>query len=415
MRRTGTIIGLGLWLMLAPVSANCQATKRQPELEHFAFAAAVDNLDGPRLEALAPIGYRLITNDAEGNVYFTCKYTTSWIRCVRTNGQIETIAGDDHWTVEMNLAEGPAVHLPNFGRHPSAGENVLPGIALTAYGRPLHGEEHGCLYLFWPGQVPCKIFRNKQQNNRWWFRRLGGPGKPKPPTELGKSASVYETDMTDARIGLGWVEWHGHLYRFDESKGLITCILRLEDYQDQVEAALPYWHDKNVGRRIGPPEFLQLAEDGTVYLLYYHKTYFIGGQVFRISPDRKQCELIVADRARRKGQNLDGDGLTTTWHCGPAMILVSANELFLLAIDSNVVRRWKDGRVATLFLDGEWREVPAKVSGVGTVRFNGYAPAQYGLPYIYIFYPGEDTFGDIRAFRFGPVDFHKPAISSGTK
>lgn len=408
--RTGWWIGLWMvWLCWAVVCLAEPPSLGRAQLEHFAFAAAVDNLDGPRLEALAPTSYRLFTNDADGNIFFTWKYSTSWIRCVRTDGQIETIAGDDHWSVDLGLAEGPATHLPNFGLRPTAGTNVIPGVALTASGRPLLGEEHGRLYFFWPGQSPYKIFKNKNQNQRWWFQRLGRPGAAALPTVVGKSAQISETDMTNVRIGLGWVEWQGNLYAFDEKQGTITCILTLNDYQDQVEAALTSWHGKQEGRRIGAPEFMQRAADGTVYLLYYHKTY-PGGHVFRISSDRKKCELIVADRGGRKGQNLDGEGLATTWHCGPAMIIVSDNEVFLLAIDSNVVRRWKNGRVATLFLDGEWREVPARVPpGVGPVRFNGYAPAQYGLPFIYIFYPGEDTFGDIRAFRFGPVDFHKPA------
>ncbi|GBD36632.1 hypothetical protein HRbin36_01757 [bacterium HR36] len=156
---------------------------------------------------------------------------------------------------------------------------------------------------------------------------------------------------------------------------------------------------------------MQRAEDGTVYLLYYHKTY-PAGHVFRISADRKTCEHIVAHNTNLKGANIDGEGLMTTWHCGPAMILTASNELFLLAIDSNMVRRWKNGRVSTLFLDGEWREAPTHVKNIQPVRFNGFAPAQHGLPYIYIFYPGEDAFGDVRAFRFGPVDFHKPAQKS---
>lgn len=402
---------LALIALLQPGPARSQEAKTQAKLEHFAFAAALDLLDGPRLEALAPTSYKLVANDVDGNVFFMWKYSTSWIRCVRADGQIETIAGDDHWSVNLNLTEGPAVHIPNWGIRPTSGSNVIPGVALAVYGRPLLGEEHGRIYVFWPGQSPYKLFKNKAKDGRWWFRRVGVPGKATPPVEIGKSALIDETDMTDARIGHGWVEWRGHLYEFDEPSGKITCVLTLKDYESQVEAALTDWHNKKQGGHIGSPEFLQRADDGTFYLIYYHKTY-PSGQVFRISADRKKCEHIVADRRDLKApNNLDGPGLVTTWHCGPAMILVTGKSLFLLAIDSNTVRRWKNGRVATLCLDGEWREFPTSAKHPGMVRFNGYYPAQHGLPYIYIFYPGEDTFGDIRAFRFGPVDFEKPTLN----
>lgn len=409
MHRQLLLVGVVMLGLAAPV--NAQQTKSRAKLEHFAFAAALDLLDGPSLEALAPTSYKLMANDADGNVFFLWKYSTSWIRCVRADGQVESIAGDDHWSVNLNLTEGPAAYIPNWGIRPTAGANVIPGAALTVYGRPLRGEEHGSIYVFWPRQSPYKVFRNKAKDNRWWFRRVGMPGKATPPTELGKSALIHETDMTDARIGNGWIEWRGHMYDFDEPKGKITCVLTLKDYERQVEAALSHWHNKKEGRSIGAPEFLQRADDGTFYLIYYHKTY-PAGQVFRISADRKQCEHIVAHRGDLKApNNLDGPGLVTTWHCGPAMIQVTGNSLFLSAIDSNTVRRWKDGRVSTLCLDGEWREFPTAAKNPGMVRFNGYVPAQYGLPYVYIFYPGEDTFGDIRAFRFGPVDFQKPTAS----
>ncbi|MCS6849911.1 MAG: hypothetical protein NZ700_01935, partial [Gemmataceae bacterium] len=111
--------------------------------------------------------------------------------------------------------------------------------------------------------------------------------------------------------------------------------------------------------------------------------------------------------------NLDGPGKRTTWHCGPAFIQTVGNTLFLSAIDSNSIRRWQDGRVATLFSDGEWREIPTKTTA-WSMRYHGYWPAHFGLPYIYIFDPGEGHQGDCRAYLFGPVDFTKPTLSSNS-
>ena len=41
----------------------------------------------------------------------------------------------------------------------------------------------------------------------------------------------------------------------------------------------------------------------------------------------------------------------------------------------------------------------------------GHMPANHGLPYIYIHYPGGGNMGnDLRAHIFGPVDFTKPTV-----
>jgi hypothetical protein len=378
-----------------------------PKWEHYAFASSVENLDGPNLEALGTGHGALPTTDSEGNVYFILKYSTCRIRCLRADGWTETIAGDDRWPGVSGLAEGPAAYFPNRWMGPSAGNSCRPGALLTVYGLPLKGEEYGRIYFHWQGTAPYKIFRNKGQNGRWWFKRLGTPGKPKPPTTVGQTVKLEDVDLTGAKVRSGMIAWQGNVYTFDEPKGEMTCSFTLADYEPKVLEMLG-----RVGRPVGEPEHYIRTDDGYVYLLYYWKTYDVQGQVFRMSPDRKKFERIISDATQRlKGQrlssNFDGNGLLTTWHCGPADITFSGNTLLTYSIDSTIVRRWVNGRVSSLCRDGEWRENPGRAGG-GVVGAGYYQAGHHGNKWFYIFSGVEN--GNDRTYRFGPVDVAKPTV-----
>lgn len=424
MKKNITIVKMVIvYLILVGVSIGGEGTKVEVQRTHIAFASDIDYLDGLSLEALGNGNGNgaLPTTDREGNLYLIWKYATRRIRCVRVDGIVETIAGDDRWPGNLGLTEGPAAYFPCWAMPPQAGGYSIPGAIITVSGLPLKGEDQGCIYFYWPRQSPYKIYKSKEKKGRWWFKRIGAPDKSNPPTSAGQIAKLDETNLTDARIANGFIVWKGNVYEFDEAKGEMKCLFTLQDYISKVESVLTNWSGKRPGVSLGAPEHIERTSDGNFFLSYFWKTY-PAGNIFKISPDGKQLEHIVKDiswevKGTGVGANRDGDGLTTTWHCGPADISTCGNVLFLHAIDSVVVRRWMNGRVSTLCFDGEWRETPRGRGIPGWVAGKHYQPGQ-GNPkynYIYITYPGEENGGDIRVYRFGPIDFTKPTVGPLTE
>jgi hypothetical protein len=416
----GRIGWLMLWVMCAAVcvtgiglAADTQPPPAAPKREHFAFASDIDYLDGPRLEALGSGKGSLPTNDPDGNLYLVYKYSTCRIRVVRADGRVETIAGDDRWPGSVKLDEGPAAYFPNRFASPQAGDYSKPGAIITVSGYPLKGEDEGCIYFYWPGSPPYRIFRNEEKDDRWWFERMGKPGGAKPPAAAKATAKIEETDLTDARIGNGYIAWNGNVYSFDAEKGEMTCLFTLDSYAAKVQELAG-----RRGRRVGVPEHIERTDDGTFYLSYFWKTY-PAGHVFKVSADGTALEHVVADishliKGSGIGANRDGLGLKTTWHCGPADITATGNVVFLHSIDSVAVRRLAGGRMSTLCYDGKWRETPkgrrGNTAGTTPVMGKHHQPGRYGVGYIYITYPGEENGSDNRVYRFGPVDLAKPTV-----
>ncbi len=422
-RSTRGLIVLTVWAIAGWAArgegAGADTPKVVPKREHLAFASDVESLDGPALEALGSGKGALPTTDAEGNLYLICKYSTCHIRCIRADGWVETIAGDDRWPGNLKLAEGPAAYFANRWMGPQAGDYSKPPALITVYGLPLKGK--GSIYFYWPGQSPYRIYRDEEKGNRWWFKLVGAPGKAKPPTSVGQVAKVEETDLTGAVIGKDFIAWQGNLYLFDEAKQELKCVHLLADYWPKMMAAYKEWageEDSRTSRGPQPFEHVVRADDGAFYMVNYW--YGPPKGVFMISADGSRVEHIVADNSwRLRGQgvggNRNGAGLETTWHCGPAELSTSGNILFLHSIDSSAVRRWKDGRVSALCHDGEWRETPAGGRGgrgEESVWGKHYQPGVTGVNYIYITYPGEENGGDRRVLRFGPVDFSKATVGA---
>jgi hypothetical protein len=161
------------------------------------------------------------------------------------------------------------------------------------------------------------------------------------------------------------------------------------------------------GQGLGAAEQILASEDGTMYVLYYGKTY-PNGQVFRISKDRSKVEEIV----RCVDGGKDGPGLKTGWHCGPLFMEAVYKDIVILSsVDSNNVRRWKDGRVSTLCADdGEWREIYG-VRGSGKRGFVGKGFSCVPRSgHVYLHYPGEERGGIAHMYEFGPVDFLEPTV-----
>ena len=156
-----------------------------------------------------------------------------------------------------------------------------------------------------------------------------------------------------------------------------------------------------------------LAADGTMFLMHPWRD----GNVFRVSSDLSTFEYIVQNNRSADGANIDGPGLQSSWHCGPSYLQAAGGVLFLRAIDSPSTRRWENGRVSVLCLDGEWREHFAREDKRKLISPSGmgYRAADHGLPYIDVHYVGAGIGSGFRMFRFGPVDFTKPTVGPLTQ
>lgn len=360
--------------------------------ERFALAGNTEYLDGPRLEAMRPSdGTQRGGGDAAGNFYCNAPGL-----CVARadNGMVETVTGDCWWAPELGLEEAPAVFFQSLS---DAGTRT-GYLRLKAVGDPPAGEDKGCIYIARGGLM--KIFRNKEKDGRWWFRRLDKRGGAPPPAEAGKSAAFRDTDMSGMFLSPDCAFWQGNVYRLDFAKGELTCVLALADYATKA--------CKEDGKPLGEAESAALAQDGTVYLQYYGKSY-PDGRIFRVPADRSKVEQVVHSV---QNSNRDGPGLQSGFFCGPSGIGGSfGNVIIPISTDSNVVRRLTpDGRVSSLFRDGEWRESPnfdrsKSVAGKGTAAVDPEA-----APYVWTPYPGEEMAGAVGIYRAGPIDFAKPTV-----
>lgn len=92
-------------ILVGITSRGEEGTKADVQRIHWAFASDIGYLDGLKMEALGNGNGNgaLSTTDSEGNLYLIWKYDTRWLRCVRVDGIVETIAGDDRWPGNLKL------------------------------------------------------------------------------------------------------------------------------------------------------------------------------------------------------------------------------------------------------------------------------------------------------------------------
>lgn len=357
--------------------------------------------------------------DADGHLYLQDWFGTS-IRCARLDGMLVTIVGDNFYSGDLELQEGPASCLPALDSPAQHFGSTVRTLAVR--GSPWQGEEKGAIYLLGgrrsgnAGKI-YKVWRNPTQNNRWWFRHVGGGGKRPLPTREGESLPALEAALDPAvrfAADLGgadqlYLNNAGSAYRFDVRTGTLTCVLSYDSYRDKVR------NRKN--SPLGPAEEIVIADDGTAYLNYYRASY-PGGMIWRVSPDRRQVELIVSygeGNAPGDRRRFDGSALGSYWFGGPQMNGYQPPHLVLAgAVDDRWLRRYHNGRISTLCPDGEWREFatrgdalkpPHLYAGFGT---NGWAMYR-NSPYVYRTY-GSTSDGANTIIRFGPVDWHKPTV-----
>jgi len=365
-----------------------------PKLEHFAVCADREYLDGPRLEAMNQ-SHKLAACDEKGNLFFVSAIANGALRVARAdNGMVETVTSDDRWGTDLGLAEGPASAMPDLAGFVGCGSG---GGWIRPVGDPIAGEENGHIYIGAMGESPYKLYRNAEKGNRWWFRRIGGTGKETPPATVGQSAPLDRINLAGVRMTgqADLMVWRGNLYRFEEEKNRLTCLLTIADYEKVAGRGSP-------GRSGGG---IDISEDGWFYVMH-----FKGNALYRVSADRKKGEHVVQATKQPIG-NQDGPGLKTRYHCGPYEFQLHKHFVFLKSIDSNSVRRFdgKNGRVSTLCTDGEFRERGPQQKRIEAIRGKGWLLGQAdGASYIYIPYPGEERAGLCGIWRFGPIDPCRP-------
>ncbi len=409
--------------LLALIGLTGQAVLSQEKsrftVEHFALAGASGYLDGPRREAMSSI-HRQGVCDAQGNLYILDWFGTS-LRCARVDGMMVTIVGDNLYGGDLDLDEGPASCLPALD---SPGQSFGSTVrTVEVRGMPWEGGNKGAIYVLGgrrsgnAGKM-YKIWRNSDKGNRWWFRRVAGGGNKKPADQEGFSLAgreaAFSTDLRfTADLG-GAVPIHlydrgsGNVFRYDDRAGTVTCVLAYASYKDKLQ-------HPEAGIKLGPPEEVVIADDGTAYVSWYRGTKYYAC-IYRVPPDRRKAELFVYNpRPADGGSARDGLALKTYWFGGPQMNgYQPADLIFAGAVDDRWLRRVKDGRVSTLCPDGEWREFatrgdalkpPHLYAGFGTNSWAMYRNS----PYVYRTYGSKSDYATT-IIRFGPVDWHKPTV-----
>lgn len=389
----------------SPPLANGSVTK-----EHFAFAGQQGYLDGPRREAFAGRDARPAFDD-QGNIYFFTAFGWGAIRCIRTDGQIVTVTGNDYFTSDLKLVSGPASAFGNPAgvRGFSFG---TPSGWLAVAGTPDEGEDKGCIYASDPHAGVARIFRNRDKGNRWWFERIVGGGKERAPRKRGGVVDAREIGLRSvAGLQLNkdkklCVLGDGSFLEYDGGK--LTCLLGPEDYGTSGP------RQKN-GEAAGPSEGF-IGGDGSFYLSFYYSGYTTGSggtaSIWRASADGGKMEPFAKDN---HNSHRDGDAMKDAgWHCGPHLcphrnniMFQPPGVVFTSTHDEDNIRRIRNGRVATLCVDGEWRENPGR----------GTPPVKAGNQW-YVApdcaavrsYSGGDFEWDCRMWMLRNIDWNKSTI-----
>jgi hypothetical protein len=222
-------------------------------------------------------------------------------------------------------------------------------------GTPLKGGDKGCLYAYSDTHI-MKVWKNAEKGGRWWARILAGPGKTEIPGGRVYQGQAWrkQGEKTDKAVFFT----PSGFYTMEEGSGGVkfNCLLSL----DSIKGQLPPAKD-----RPARPSQGVVDSGGYFYLGYY----FTDGyswttlpKIQRVSPDGTKVEALVTHSGAAKGT--DGPGMKTGWHCGPHFHPPKAVSpwyppgiLLCHAHDEHTIRRTTlDGRISTLYEDGEWRE-----------------------------------------------------------
>jgi len=405
--RTPAILALILWSASSCLAAD-KPLQKVPQREHFAFCNCFEYLDGPRLEAMSGRSPNLAW-DERGNIYFFATFWYGAIRCIRTDGRVVTIAGNDYWTPDLNLSEGPASAFPS----PTGGSGTnfsYPSGGIAVQGAPDEGEDKGCIYVASHHGGIYRIFRNKSKNNRWWFAQAIGFGKAAVPRKRGETVAAKSVNLSyvsNLQIGL-----NGRLQLFVKGSfleyhdGKLTCLLGPEDYVGKAD---------NGGPRQSCSEGY-LAGDGSFYLGTYYDGEGYGSRGVAIYRAKLANGIVKVEPVAKaqSSQPRDGNALTEAgWFCGPHFAFgrnearyQPPNVVFTSSHDEATLRRILDGRSATLCSDGQWREVTKGDPKTTPWWFHMCRIGPDGT--FYQIYRGGDWGTDQRMYRITGIDSTRP-------
>jgi hypothetical protein len=330
--------------------------------EHYAFVTwLADELDGPRREAMGRGPGPL---DADFNCFLGG-------RAIRAeDGMVVSVAGG---LPEFGQDEGPAAFLPRLS--PIRGTGYGLGVGgWVVVGTPLKGGDKGCLYAYSDTHV-MKVWKNAAKGGRWWSKIVAGPGKAEVPG--GRIYQVWpaKDDKVVFYTASGF-------HRLEEANGIckFSCLLDVKGLGDKLPK-------EKSGKAPYPVEGW-MDTGGNYYLGYYYGPGYNGAEfttIWRVSPDGSKVEPY-ATNARGAKTGKDGPGMETGWFCGPHLAGGSVCPWYPPGVtvfgahDEHTKRRIWNGRVSTLYEDGEWREaggldVKNQVDGVSGFVYgaNGWA------------------------------------------
>ncbi|MBA4386814.1 MAG: hypothetical protein C0404_02465 [Verrucomicrobia bacterium] len=348
-------------------SPSSAEIKGPPKREHYAFGNIAECYNGPKKQALtskcsgAP--------DEAGNVFIRDFVSYGTIRCITTDGQVIPISGNDYWTPPTGEKEGPAYML---ALGPAGGFGGYVGGGVVAHGRPLEGGEKGAIYV-----SDKKIYKNK--DGLWWFKTIP---ELQGLVQIGKDGKVY-------------VSRGGECFRYEDGK--LTKLLDRKDYAGKVGLT---------GNGAWPESTWLMGNDGSFYLQRS-----VEGPITRIWPDKQRVENYVVNLAPNSWW--DGPATKSGWYCGPMIDVCKTDQrylppgvLIIHTADEHCVRRVRDGRVSTLYPDGEWRENPGKKDGGGALNwFRAFSSAPNGTAF-----QTYSSHEDIRTYRVTGIDWAKATV-----
>jgi hypothetical protein len=398
----------GAALFFGPTTGNRQpattlasppAPSGPPKCEHFASVNAYGELDGPAKEAgdFGTQRYSVGFPDAEGNLWGSGG--KRWLRA--SDNRVLRLSAYEYGTMGFDLKEGPVVGRPVTYE---AGDYGWWCGGSAMVGRPDAGGKTDGIYesLGRQGQM-IRIWKNKEKGGRWWFARAAGGGDAAAPKTKGQSADALAVKfgwINEPQIGLDnkfRFMADNAFYLFEDGK--VTCVLSPDDYKPATDVMK------------GLPNQGYVGGDGTFYLGYYFsgKGAYEGTApaIWRVTTDGK----VEPCAKNNGGQGVDGDALTQGgWFCGPHLSQYSVarfippDAVLTTAHDEDVIRRLQKGRVATLCVDGEWREL----NHSGKPNMDLCTPVIGPNGTVYFCYR---RWINQRSYRYTGVDFNKPAIN----
>lgn len=385
-----------------------------PKFEPYAFTAFRQTsayIDGPRLEAgITCDGGGVF--DADGNL-FRFDQALQGIRCVRADGRVITITGDNCFgRGGVNAASGPASAL----RLNSKFRGYEGGIGVAVRGNPLTAGK-GELYVTEAiSGARFKVWMDEKRGNRWWQERWRATDPAKLPRQTGQSAdadglvTLGGTLLKDGSEMLTTND--GFAYRL--AGGKVACVLSPADYEGREvvvqgkKTIVKAWKDQGS---------LTYDELGDSFIIIGY------GIMWRCWPAAKKLEHFVGMGGNEgRGPGLDGkqygwDGPAwgAQFFCGPRGPLChpAIPDLFFpyAADDFSLRRAWK-GRVATLYPDGEWREHPQGEKSGSEPRplwaFKNITFLKKDPSAFYVLVGREHN--DMAVYRVTGVDFTKPTV-----